>query len=61
MTLIQLIVVIAIICLIVWLVQRLPIPAPFSWIVPAVVILLLILFLLDMLGIGGLGLHSRVL
>ena len=59
MTLIQLLFVIAIICLIVWLLQRLPIPAPFSWIVPCVVILLLIFFLLNMLGVD-VGLHSRV-
>lgn len=61
MTIIGLLFVIVIICAIVWLLQRLPIPAPFGWIIPAIVIVVLILFLLDLLGVGhGLGVGARL-
>jgi len=55
MTLIGLLVVVVVICLIVYLLQRLPLPAPFNWIAPAIVILFLIVWLLE--GLPGLGAH----
>ena len=42
--------------IVVWLVQQGHIPAPFVWIVYAVLIVVWVVVLLDLLGIGGLNL-----
>ena len=53
MTIVTLLVVALFVCLIVWVIQRGMLPAPFSWIIAEIVVVVLLLMLLQVSGVGG--------
>lgn len=50
-TIVGLLVTAAICYLVIWLVDKIAVPAPFTWVVKAVVVLILILFVLQKYGV----------
>lgn len=58
MSLITLLILVIVICLVVWLLTRNPLPQPYNWIITAAVVLILIVWLLSASGLSpGLRLH----
>lgn len=60
MTIMSLILIIVVICAVVYLLRFIAVPAPFQWVIPLVVVLLLIFFLFNLIGVTGASLNTRI-
>jgi Flp pilus assembly protein protease CpaA len=61
MTIMSLILIIVVISAVVYLLRFIQVPAPFGWIIPLIIVLLLIFFLFQLIGIGGgMGLNTKI-